>query len=111
MVADRVDAEADDLAISFLKFRHQSGHITELGCADRSEVLRMGEQDRPPVADPVMEIDSPLRRLRSEVRGLGIDSHRHDALSRHCGRSANLDGTVSPPNRSPLYGSSRARRV
>jgi hypothetical protein len=33
----------------------------------------MGEQDRPSVADPVKEIDRSLRRLRGEIRSLGIE--------------------------------------
>ena len=73
MVTDRVDAEPDDLAMAFLELRHQPSHITELGRADRREILRMGEQDRPAVTDPVMEIDGALCRLRGEVRSLRID--------------------------------------
>ena len=43
------------------------GHLAELGRADGREVGRVREQDRPRVADPVMELDRPLRRLGLEV--------------------------------------------
>jgi len=33
------------------------------------EILRMGEEHRPPVADPVVEADPPLGGVGLEVRG------------------------------------------
>ena len=66
MVVDRVHTESDDLAIPPLELRHQPRHIAEFGCADRREILRMGEQDRPPIADPVVETDVSLGRFGAE---------------------------------------------
>src|SRR5262249_52794827 len=48
VVVDRVDAKPDDLAIAPLELRHQPRHVAELGCTDRREILRMGEQNRHP---------------------------------------------------------------
>ena len=41
VTADRVHTQSDDLATALLKFRLQASHVTELGGAHRSEVLRM----------------------------------------------------------------------
>src|SRR5262249_776769 len=45
--------------------------VSELGRAHRREVLRMRKQDRPGIADPVVEPDRTLGRLRLEV-GRGV---------------------------------------
>ena len=67
MIAGRVDTEADDLAVAFFELRLEAGHVAELGRADRGEVLGMGKQNRPSIADPIVERDSAFRRLRSEI--------------------------------------------
>ncbi len=68
MVLDRVDAEPDDLAVALLELGLEPGHVAQLGRADRREVLRVGEQDRPAVADPLVEVDRAFRGLGREVR-------------------------------------------
>ena len=63
MAVDRIDAEADELGVALGELGLDLGHVAELGGADGGEVLGMGKQDRPLVADPLMEIDRSLRRL------------------------------------------------
>src|SRR5215472_18735128 len=79
VIPERVDADPDDLAVALLELRRDPGHVAELGGAHRREVLRMGEQGRPAVADPLVELDGPLRGVRGEVRSLAVDPQRHDA--------------------------------
>ena len=50
------------------------GHVAELGGADRREVLRVAEQDRPSVADPLVERDRALGGVGREVGGDVVDS-------------------------------------
>jgi predicted metal-dependent enzyme (double-stranded beta helix superfamily) len=73
-----IDAEADDLRVALVEFGLQPGHIAELGRADRGEILRVREQDRPATADPVVEPDGAFGGLGGEVRCLGVDSQRHN---------------------------------
>ena len=70
VVAGRVDGEADDLRVPLVELRLDARHVAELGRADGGEVLGMGEQDRPPVADPLVEVDGALGGIRREVRCL-----------------------------------------
>ena len=81
VLVDRIDAETDDLDAALVELRLQLRHVTELGRADRREVLRMRKQHRPGVANPLMEIDEPLGRLRLEIRRLISDSNRHGSYS------------------------------
>ena len=83
VVADRVDAEPDDLAIALVELGLQPRHIAEFGRADRREIFRMREQDRPTIADPLMETDVPLCGLGREVWSLGVDPQRHDTSPHH----------------------------
>src|SRR6516225_4129026 len=71
-----------DLAVALVELRFQPRHVTEFGRAYRSEILRMREQDRPSIADPLMEVDDALGSLRIEVRNFGVDSQRHDTSPR-----------------------------
>src|SRR5215467_8602228 len=107
MVVDRVHTESDDLAITPLELRHQPRHIAEFGCADRREILRMGEQDRPPIADPVVETDVSLGRFGAEVRDFRIYSQRHDASPSFDSPCESWSGTwpaVDIPNRRRRHG-------
>src|ERR1043166_4981464 len=81
MVADRIDAEADDLCVAFFEFWRQPGHVPEFGRANRREILGVGEQDRPATADPVMEIELPLCRLGREIGCFVVDAQRHRRAS------------------------------
>ena len=56
------------------------GHVAELGRADGREVLRMGEEDRPLVADPLVKLDLSLGRLGGEVGSDVVDTQGHGFL-------------------------------
>src|SRR5215471_12102991 len=77
VLAGRVDREADDLRVALVELGLDLGHVAELGGADRSEVLGVGEEDCPPVSDPLVELDLALGRLRREVRRGVTDRQCH----------------------------------
>src|SRR5206468_11503401 len=72
----------------------EPGHIPELGRAYRREVLWMGEQHGPLVANPLVKVDRAFCRLRSEIGRDGaqpkgycillVTSNRHDFLPGYC---------------------------
>jgi hypothetical protein len=66
VVVERVDGEPDDLHVAAVEVRLDLRHVAELGGADRREVARVREQDRPRVADPVVEADPDLGGLASK---------------------------------------------
>jgi hypothetical protein len=43
MVGNRVDTQADYLAIALGELVAESGHVAEFGCADGRKVFRMGK--------------------------------------------------------------------
>ena len=59
VIADRIDAQTDDLGVAPIELRFEPGHVAEFGCADRRKVLRMAKQDRPAATDPVVKADRP----------------------------------------------------
>src|SRR5436309_1006196 len=61
-------SEAGDLDAALAELRLDRRHGAELGRADGREVLRMGEEDGPGVADPVVEADRSFGRLCLEIR-------------------------------------------
>ena len=67
MLVERVDREADDLDVALLELGLDARHVAELRRADRREVLRVREQHRPRVADPVVELDRALGRVGLEI--------------------------------------------
>ena len=77
VVTRRVDGNADDLHVAAVELRFDLRHIAELGRAHRCEVLRMREEHRPGVADPVVEPNLALRRLRRKVRRRVVDRQSH----------------------------------
>src|SRR5205807_1391024 len=75
-----IDAEADDLGVAPGELGLKLGQISQFGGADRGEVLRMGEEDAPGVAQPVVEADRSLRGFGLEI-GRGVaDAERHSTL-------------------------------
>src|SRR5262245_34911143 len=77
MLVERVDGQADDLDAALVKFRLDPGHVSELGGADRREVLGMREQHNPGVADPIVKADLAVGRLSFEIRRGIVDLQRH----------------------------------
>ena len=60
VLVDGIDAQAHQLDAALVEFRLQLCESAELGGAHRREVLRVREQERPAVADPVVELDFSL---------------------------------------------------
>src|SRR5208282_5552072 len=67
----------DDLHAALVEFGLDLGHVAELCGADWREVLRVGKQHRPPVANPIVETDLALSGLRFEIRGCIIERKSH----------------------------------
>src|SRR5207253_9038151 len=81
VVAHRVDAQADDLGVAPVEVRLESRHIAQLRRAHGREVLRVREQDRPFVADPLVKMDRALGRLGGEIGGFVAYADRHTRTS------------------------------
>src|SRR5450631_4178295 len=81
MIARVVDRQADDLHVPAVELGLCFGHVAELGRADRSEVLRVREEDAPRVAEPLVEADVALTRVGLEVWGHVAKLQCHLAVS------------------------------
>ena len=84
VVVERVDRQADHLDVALVELGLDLGHVAELGGADRGEVLGVGEQHAPAVAEPLVEVDRALGGLGGEV-GCGVaeaNGHCNDAPCR-----------------------------
>jgi hypothetical protein len=68
VLIDRIDAQPEDLYVPLVELGLELRHIAQLRRAHGREILGMGEQHRPRIADPVMEADAPLCGLRLEIR-------------------------------------------
>ena len=82
MSVARVDAEADELRAALGELGLDLRHVAELGGADRGEVLRVGKQDRPLVADPLVKTDLAVRRFSAEVGSSVVEAQGHEFLAR-----------------------------
>ena len=78
----RVDAQADELGVALGELGLDLRHVAELGGADRGEVLGVGKQDRPLVADPLVKTDLALRRFSGEVGSSVVEAKGHGFLPR-----------------------------
>ncbi len=66
---DRVDRQADELGVALVELGLGLGESAQLGGAHGGEVLGVGEQDPPRVAQPLVEIDRSLGRVGGEIGG------------------------------------------
>ncbi len=80
VIGDRIDRQADHLAVAPLKLRLEPGEIPELGRADRREVLWMRKQQAPGIADPLVEADRARGRFGREIRCPITDAQGHGHL-------------------------------
>ena len=69
VVFDRIDREADHLDVAAVELRLEPGDGAEFGRANRGEVLRVTEQNRPRGAHPLVEAEEPFSGLSFEIRG------------------------------------------
>ena len=79
MRLERVDREAEDLHVALVELGLDLRHVTELGGADRREILGMGKQHGPIIADPLVKLNFAARRLCCEIRSSVIDSQGHSS--------------------------------
>ena len=63
-----IDTQSDELDVAFLEFRFEPRRFAQFGCANRREVLWMGKQTRPAIANPVVKADLSLGGFRREIR-------------------------------------------
>ena len=74
VAVDRVYRDGDRLGVALLELVLQRGGAAELGGADRGEVGRVAEEDRPLAGLPVVEVDLAFGRLCGEVGCLVAES-------------------------------------
>src|SRR5690606_31297737 len=80
VILDRIAAQADDLRVALVELGLELRHVAELGRANRGEILRMREEDRPAIPDPLVEVDAALCRVRREIRRDVSDMQSHRFL-------------------------------
>ncbi|MNV41590.1 hypothetical protein D3C71_1332310 [compost metagenome] len=88
VVTDRVDAEAQDLGVALVEFRFEFGQVTQFGGAHRGEILGMGKQDGPAIADPLVKVEGAFGGVGGEIRCFvaNADSHVRSPCSDGQGR-------------------------
>ena len=69
-----VGAQADELDTTGSELGLELGESTELGGANGGEVIGVGEEDGPLVADELVEVDGTVGGLSMEVRGSGAQT-------------------------------------
>ena len=62
-----VNTQANHFGVALGKLGLKAGHVTELGGAYGCKVLRVGEQDCPTIADPLVKLNGPLRGFGCEI--------------------------------------------
>src|SRR5271169_6234129 len=67
MTIDWVDGKPNDLDVAPVELRLELCHVAQLGGADRREILGMGEQYRPGIADPIVKMDRAFCRRSFEI--------------------------------------------
>ncbi|MNL19988.1 hypothetical protein D3C87_1412170 [compost metagenome] len=78
VVADRVDAQPEDLGVALVELWLEFGQIAQFSGANRSEILRMGKQDGPAITDPLVEIERAFGGLGSEIRSFVANTNCHN---------------------------------
>ena len=106
VVAGGVDRQADDLHVALVELGLELGHVAELGRAHRGEVLGVGEQHGPRVADPVGArvvlggASRPPGTRMTSAPGVqtasGSESKPLAAARRGLGLAGSLPGRVTP---------------
>lgn len=66
---DSVGRQTDQLGVALGELGLEFGEGTELGGADGSIILRVGEENNPAVANELMEVNGTVGGLGLEVRG------------------------------------------
>src|SRR3546814_19825194 len=69
MIADLVDAKADQLRVPFIELGLQACKLPQFGRADRRVILGERKKNGPIGAQPTVEQDQDLGGFRSQLRG------------------------------------------
>ncbi len=77
VAVDGIDGETDDLCAALRELLLEASDGAELGGADGREVLGVGEENGPAVADPFVEVDGALRGFGGEIGSNIVDAERH----------------------------------
>lgn len=102
MAAEGVGRQTDQLDAALGELGLELGKSTELGGADGSVVLGVGEKDDPVVTNELVEVNGTGGGLGLEVGGNGTQAEAsREKLSapvyKHClGAKSNEGGTVGP---------------
>src|SRR6516165_9412324 len=114
MPVDRIDGKPHQVHAALVEFRLQLCESAELRCAHWREVLRVREQHRPAIADPVMEFDFALSGFGFEIRGGSANRKCHVTTSGHSSSgkfaSMNIASGSAWVNREGLFLRVRLRR-
>jgi hypothetical protein len=62
-----VHTQANNLNIAPVEFRFESSAFPKLGCANRGEILGVGKKHCPAIADPLVELNRTVGRVRFEI--------------------------------------------
>src|SRR5215212_4451256 len=76
-----IEAKAHQLDAALVEFRLQLRESAEFGGANRREILRVREQKRPAIADPIVEFDCSFGGLGFEIGGGRANLECHDLTS------------------------------
>lgn len=74
MAAEGVGRETDELDTALVELGFETGHLTELGGADGSIILGVGEEDHPVVANELVEVNGAIGGFGLEVGGDGAQA-------------------------------------
>jgi len=64
---DRVNADVDAFVVTLVEFGFHFGNGSEFGGADWGVIFRMGKENSPAIAKPLMEIDAAFAGVRGEI--------------------------------------------
>ncbi|MNY41309.1 hypothetical protein D3C86_1761150 [compost metagenome] len=98
MVADRVDAQPENLGVALVELWLEFGQITQFSGADRREIFRMRKQDRPAVTDPLMKVERAFGGVGGEIRRFvaNTDCHVRSPCGNGQGRPDRAAGSQEP---------------
>ncbi len=68
MIRHWIDRQAQDLGVALGELGLELRQVTQLGRADRREVLGMRKQNAPRIAEPFVKLDDALGGLCLKVR-------------------------------------------
>ena len=83
MLFDAIDGNAHHLGAALFPFIGKLGDRTEFGCANGGKILGVRKQDRPAVANPVVQADRALIGFDGQIGDGIVDAQGHNILRLH----------------------------